>query len=71
MEKYFGIYNDEKGITIRPKKDGAAFDFSLDVKKGKRYKIFAVGETAQFYWWKDEPDGRYIYRDITDGLNHE
>ena len=71
MEKYFGIYNDEKGITIRPKKDGAAFDFSLDVTKGKRSKIFAVGESSQFYWWKVEPDGRDIYRDITDGLNHE
>lgn len=71
FEKYYGIYKDEKGITLRPKKGSAKFNFTADVKKDKRYKLFAVGETAQFYWWKDEPDGNLLYREITDGLNYE
>ncbi len=71
MEKYKGIFRSDEGVTLRPKKKSAEFSFNLDVKDDMRYKLFCVGETSQFYWWKDEPDGRFLYRDITDGLNYE
>jgi len=71
FEKYYSIYKNNSGITLRPGKAGAEFEFDGDIKENKRYKLFVVGETSQFYWWKDEPDGKFLYNEITDGLNHE
>ena len=71
FEKYYSIYQNNSGIILRPGKAGAEFEFDGDIKENKRYKLFVVGETSQFYWWKDEPDGKFLYNEITDGLNHE
>lgn len=70
FESYMQIYDGgEQGVTVRPHGEGVAFSFSLDKKEDKRYRLFTVGETAQFYFWKDEPDGLFLYRMITDALD--
>ena len=70
FERYTQIYDGgEQGRTIRPHGNSAEFSFSLDKKENARYRLFTVGETEQFYFWKDEPDGPYLYRMITDALD--
>ena len=70
FENYMQIYDGGKqGVTVRPHGAGASFSFSLDKKEGKRYRLFTVGETEQFYFWKDEPDALFLYRMITDALD--
>lgn len=71
FEKYFNFYEDyENGITVRPGKC-TEFDFSVNAKEDKRYRLFAVGETATFYMWKNEPDTPQYYRLLTDALDSE
>ena len=70
FERYTQIYDGgEQGRTLRPHKGSAAFSFALDKKEGARYRLFTVGETEQFYFWKDEPDALFLYRMITDALD--
>ena len=70
FEKYTQIYDGgEQGTTVRPKGKGASFSFSLDKKKDMRYRLFTVGETEQFYFWKDEPDALFLYRTLSDALD--
>ena len=70
FERYMQIYNDgAKGVTLRPGGKSADFSFTLDKNENVRYRLFTTGETEQFYFWKDEPDGPYLYRMITDALD--
>jgi len=70
FEKYTQIYDGEpNGVTVRPK--GASFDVCFDLipEKNKKYRLFTVGETEQYYLWKDEPDCPRLYHMITDALD--
>lgn len=70
FERYMQIYDGgERGTTVRPKGKGASFSFSLDKKENMRYRLFTVGETEQFYFWKDEPDSLFLYRMLADALD--
>ncbi len=71
-ESYIKVWQDyEKGKTIRPHKTGAEFEFELDGEENKRYRLFTVGGTAQFYQWKNEPDAHFQYALLTDSLDTE
>jgi len=70
FETYTPIYNGEPiGSTVRPK--GNAFELCFDLKPeaNKKYRLFTVGETEQYYLWKDEPDFPRLYHMITDALD--
>ena len=69
FEKYTRFYYDKKGVTLRPNGEKKTFSFSLSPERGKRYRLFATGETALFYQWKNEPDNPNIYRSIEDSLS--
>ncbi len=70
FERYFRFYDGgEEGCTLRPKGGRATFTFHAEPKKDVRYRLFTVGETAQYYMWKDEPDGPHGYRAIADALD--
>ncbi len=72
FEQYTQIYRDEpNGTTVRPK--GSSFDLSFDLipEENKKYRLFTVGETEQYYLWKDEPDYPRLYHMITDALDRE
>ncbi len=72
FETYHLIWKtEENGKVLRPQKEGAAFTFSLEPKSNKRYRLFTVGETAQFYQWKNEPDGPAQYAQLDDSLDTE
>ncbi len=69
FEKYTRFFDGEpNGITVRPQ-NSASFNFSAKKKQDTVYRLFTVGETEQFYMWKDEPDGPLHYRSIADSLN--
>lgn len=61
--------SEPEGVTVRPKGAAAEFHFSADPKKNCRYRLFTVGETEQYYFWKDEPDGPLQYRSLNDALD--
>ena len=64
FEKYTQLYNGgERGITLRPHGKKAEFSFTLSPDYNKSYRLFTVGETEQFYMWKDEPDGPFMYHE--------
>ena len=70
FEQYTPFYIENKvGTTLRPMGKGASFSFSLDPKEDVKYRLFTVGETEQYYLWKDEPDGPFLYRSLTDALD--
>ena len=70
FEKYTQIYDGEPvGTTVRPKGRTADFHFSLSRKENIKYRLFTVGETEQFYLWKNEPDGPNFYHMLTDALD--
>lgn len=70
FERYTQIYDGgEIGTTLRPHGKKADISFSIDPKKNTRYRLFTVGETEQFYMWKDEPDGQRLYQTYTDALD--
>lgn len=69
FETFLSLYQDEQGTTLRPQGAGAAFSFHATAAEGKTYRLFTVGETEQYYMWKDEPDGPFQYRTITDALD--
>lgn len=72
FETYHLIWKtEEKGKVLRPQKEGASFTFSLEPKSDKRYRLFTVGQTNQFYQWKNEPDGPLQYAQIDDSLDTE
>lgn len=71
FENYTLLHINDEGTTIRPLKSGANFSFSLKPKKDTRYRLFTTGETEQFYFWKNEPDGPSQYHTITDSLDTE
>ena len=71
FEKYYNFYEDyENGVTVRPQKT-VEFNFSVDVKTDKKYRLFVVGETATYYLWKNEPDTPTLYRLLTDALDSD
>lgn len=71
FEKYTRFFESEpNGVTLRPQKS-ASFNFSLSKKQDTVYRLFTVGETEQYYMWKDEPDGPLQYRTISDSLDFE
>lgn len=41
----------------------------MQKKENVLYRLFTVGETEQYYMWKDEPDGPVQYRSVTDSLD--
>ncbi len=70
FEVYTPIYDGkESGHTLRPHGKGFDVAFSCDRKENTAYRLFTVGETEQYYMWKDEPDGPFMYRMLTDGLD--
>jgi len=71
FEDYTSFYIDDIGTTIRPLKDGADFNFMLKKQENSKYRLFTTGETEQFYFWKNEPDGSSQYHTITDSLDTE
>ena len=72
FERYMQIYDGgEKGTTIRPHGRIGIFRFDLEKKEDTRYRLFTVGETEQYYFWKDEPDSQFLYRSLTDALDTE
>ena len=72
FEKYTQIYDGEPlGMTIRPKGRTEELSFDLTPEENIRYRLFTVGETEQFYFWKDEPDGPRLYHMLTDALDTE
>ncbi|MBQ8600040.1 MAG: hypothetical protein IJ407_01480 [Clostridia bacterium] len=72
FETFHLLWTDyENGKTIRPLKEGVTFSFPFTIKKNKRYRLFTVGQTAQFYQWKNEPDGPQQYHMIDDALDTE
>lgn len=69
FEKYIQFYNGgDNGLTVRPKKS-REIEFSIVPDQAKDYRLFTVGETEQYYMWKDEPDGPMMYRSLTDALD--
>lgn len=69
-ESYARFFDGEpEGVTIRPHGKAAEFHFSAEPKKDHRYRLFTVGETEQYYLWKDEPDGPLQYHTISDSLD--
>ena len=68
FEHYQKIYEGE-GITLRPKGKAKEISFALSPNSLHRYRLFTVGETEQYYLWKDEPDGPFLYRMLTDALD--
>lgn len=72
FERYTKFYDGgNRGTTIRPHKSAAEFSFNAELSDDTAYKLFTVGETEQYYMWKDEPDGPLAYRSIADSLNSE
>lgn len=69
FENYTQFYcNEPSGTTIRPK-ESITFSFTVQKKENVLYRLFTVGETEQYYMWKDEPDGPVQYRSVTDSLD--
>ena len=70
FEQYTPFYHDnDTGTTLRPMGKGASFVFSLDPKENTKYRLFTVGETEQYYLWKNEPDAPLQYRALSDALD--
>ena len=70
FEQYKQVYCGE-GLTLRPKGAPQSITFHLKKKEHKTYRLFTVGETEQFYFWKNEPDSQFLYRMLTDALDTE
>lgn len=70
FEVYSQFYDGgDRGTTLRPHGARAEFHFTAAPQGDTRYRLFTVGETTQYYMWKDEPDGPYGYRAIADALD--
>ena len=70
FETYTQIYDGEpNGTTVRPQGNAFKICFDLTPEAGKKYRLFTVGETEQYYLWKDEPDCPRLYHMITDALD--
>lgn len=70
FETFMPFYDGgERGTPLRPQGKGATFTFQKTQVAEKAYRLFTVGETEQYYMWKDEPDGPLQYRSITDALD--
>lgn len=70
FETYTPLYDGgDEGVTLRPRGEGVSFSLAASVTPHTRYCLFTVGETEQYYQWKDEPDGPLQYRSITDSLD--
>ncbi len=69
-ETYTKLYENYKpGQLLRPHGKAMALSFSLPCREGRRFRLFAAGETGMFYQWKDEPDGPIHYRTVDDALD--
>ena len=66
-QKIFEDY--ENGITLRPLGKAESFNFSVDSTDTKHFRLFAVGETELFYFWKNEPNNSLHYHQLTDALD--
>ena len=70
FESIAKIYEDyENGKTLRPMGDGAVFHFGLTPKEDEHYRLFVMGETELFYFWKNEPNHPLHYHQLTDSLD--
>lgn len=70
FERYTQLYGGtDGGLVLRPMGKGQTLTFSLEKKENVRYRLFTVGETEQFYHWKNEPDCPFLYRSLTDALD--
>lgn len=68
-QRYKPFYMSDEGLTLRPGQSAKfTFDAGQDID-GRRARLFATGETALFYLWKDEPDYPRQYRKIEDALD--
>lgn len=71
FEKYTKFFDGEPdGKTVRIK-GIAEFSFSAVPQENTAYRLFTVGESEQYYMYKDEPDGPLLYRSLSDSLNTE
>ena len=70
FEQYTPIYDGKQiGSTVRPRGNAFELCFDLCPEADKKYRLFTVGETEQYYLWKDEPDNPRLYHMITDALD--
>ncbi len=70
FEQYDVIYKDYKnGETLKVGGAPKEFSFKLDPDPNTAYRLFAVGETALFYQWKNEPNNYAIYHSLIDALD--
>ncbi len=70
FEEHRVIYeNYTPGTRLDVGKPPATFNFSLDKRDGKSYRLLNVGETGLFYHWRSELDYPLRYRSIADSLN--
>ena len=70
FETYAQIYDGEpNGTTIRPHGNAFKVCFDMTPEADKKYRLFTVGETEQYYLWKNEPDYPRLYHMITDALD--
>ncbi len=69
FESFKEIYRSDEGTTLRAKKGALSVKASFKPEENKSYRLFTVGETEQFYLWKNEPDCPFLYRMLTDALD--
>lgn len=70
FETYTQFFDGEpEGMTVRPGEKSRDIFFEASPAANKRYRLFTVGETEQYYMWKDEPDGPVLYRMLSDALD--
>ena len=72
FERYQCLWSDtDEGKTLHVGRGPEEFSFDYAPKDGRRYRLFSVGETSQFYQWKNEPDAHYQYALLVDSLDTE
>ncbi len=71
FEVFKEIYRSSEGTTLRAGGKAWGVEASLKPEENKSYRLFTVGETEQFYLWKNEPDCPHLYRMLTDALDNE
>ena len=69
FENFKEVYRSSEGATLRVGGRAWSVEASFTPKENKCYKLFTVGETEQFYLWKNEPDCPHLYRMLTDALD--
>ena len=53
FESFKEIYKSDEGATLRAGGKAWSVEASFAPKENKNYRLFTVGETEQFYLWKN------------------